>query len=55
MIREVRQRYNEQFTQEKYDAFFRSLWEHFPYKIEFKVCETPVLVPKWLKKELIQA
>ena len=55
MIREVRQRYNEQFTQEKYDAFFRSLLEHFPYKIEFKVCETPVFVPKWLKKELIQA
>ncbi len=55
MIHDIRAHYNREFTQEKYDAFFRSLWEQFPYKIEFKVCETPVFIPAWLRDALIQA
>ena len=29
--------------------------EHFHQPIEFKVCETPCLVPEWLRNLLIQA
>ncbi|HQU38649.1 MAG: hypothetical protein H6548_11130 [Chitinophagales bacterium] len=55
MIQDIRRQYNGKFTQEAYDQFFRSLWEHFHQPIEFKVCETPVFVPEWLRNLLIQA
>lgn len=55
MLQEYRKQYNANFTGETYDAFFRSLYERFPYKIDFKVCETPVFIPSQLKEKLLAA
>lgn len=55
MLQQYRKKYNAGFTEEKYVSFFHSLYERFPHKIEFKVCETPVFVPADLKNKLLMA
>jgi len=55
MHKEVRQRYNSNFTQEKYRAFLETIDTAFSEPCTFRVSETPVFVPKSLKTRLLQA
>jgi len=54
MIPSQRQKYNQQFTEEKYKNFMLELENGYP-EIPFRVAETPVFVPKSLKEKLIAA
>jgi len=54
MISAQRQKYNQQFTAEKYQNFMQKLESGYP-EIPFRVAETPVFVPKELKEKLIAA
>jgi len=51
----MRQKFNEAFTEEKYQAFLADLDQEFNYKIEFRVAESPLFVPRYFKKKLIRA
>jgi len=55
MISTLRERFNAQFTEEKYRAFLRALDEAVGAKIDFRVCETPVFLPKELLHEMQQS
>jgi hypothetical protein len=55
MLPHYREKYNTGFTDQAYESFFHSLYDRFPYKIEFKVCETPVFIPTGLKEKLLTA
>jgi hypothetical protein len=52
---EIRQKYNASFSQEKYKNFLAALDKATTKPIEFRVAETPVFVPKYLKENLIEA
>ncbi len=54
MIPAQRQKYNQQFTNEKYQNFLAQLQSSYP-EIPFRVAETPIFVPKSLKEKLIAA
>ncbi|KQM74924.1 hypothetical protein ASE74_02775 [Pedobacter sp. Leaf216] len=54
MIPAQRQKYNQQFTEEKYQTFLTEL-QHGYAEIPFRVAETPVFFPKVLKEKLIAA
>ncbi len=55
MIPEIRKKYNESFTKEKYDAFIDDMNKQLGYTIEFRISETPVFGDAQLKRDLIQA
>lgn len=55
MIKEIRERYNAEFTETAYNRFFESCQNRFDKRIEFKVCETPVFIPADFKSLLMQA
>lgn len=54
MIPAQRQKFNHQFTKEKYLDFLTDLQEGYP-EIPFRVAETPIFIPKALKEKLIAA
>lgn len=54
MKQPFRQQYNAQFTPEKYAAFLDTVNTAFGEPPTFRVCETPVFVPKAIKKQLLQ-
>ncbi|MEJ7556776.1 MAG: hypothetical protein WKF66_00610 [Pedobacter sp.] len=54
MIDEYRKSFNENFSNEKYQAFLAALQESF-LTIPFRVAETPVFIPKDLAEKLIAA
>ena len=51
----IRQKYNQSFSQEKYQDFLTELNKSTSKPIEFRIAETPVFVPKLLKEKLITA
>lgn len=53
MIKTIREKYNADFTQEKYAAFLNEFDQMFNKKVEFRIAETPVFVHKQLKQKLI--
>lgn len=55
MIPQIRQRYNELFTDEKYQALRQWLYAPYNYEIEFRIAETPVFIPKALTDHIVQA
>ncbi len=55
MIKEIRERYNAGFTQEKYEQFLKGIEDEVNKEILFRVAETPVFVPADLKQRLIEA
>lgn len=52
MIPALRSAFNGQFTIEKYKTFLRELDAAVGMKIDFRVCETPVFLPKELLSEM---
>lgn len=55
MIPAIRQAFNQQFTEEKYQAFLQELQQAHPGAIEFRVAETPVFIPASFKAKILDA
>lgn len=55
MIDKNRKAYNEQFSEEKYNAFLQDINAEYNYTPKFKISETPVFIPKDLKEKLVEA
>ncbi|MEZ4982315.1 MAG: hypothetical protein R2769_12150 [Saprospiraceae bacterium] len=55
MIAGLRADFNAKFTQEKYQQFLQSIEEGFGEAPTFRVCETPIFIPKSLKQQLLDA
>ncbi len=52
---ELRARFNQEFSLQKYQAFLADLEAPYPGQLEFRVAETPVFVPKALGQKLVDA
>jgi hypothetical protein len=55
MIKEIRDKFNQEFSTEKYNAFVKHLDEIYNKEVVFRVSETPMFVNKQLKERLIAA
>ncbi len=55
MIAELRKKYNEAFTTQRYQQMLDWIAEQYDHRAPFPIAETPVFVPKALKSKLIQA
>ena len=55
MIPELREQYNHNFTNKKYQEFLEDLNSRHPGKIAFRVAETPIFIPKDFTKKMIDA
>ena len=55
MIPEIRHKFNESFSHEKFESMLAEIQQEFPNQLDFRVAETPVFVPKDLKIKLLQA
>lgn len=55
MVEHLRQQYNAAFTEEKYKAFLEDLYAAYNHKPAFRISETPIFIPKYLKKRLLEA
>ncbi|WP_407557229.1 hypothetical protein [Winogradskyella sp. 4-2091] len=55
MIKPIRDVYNANFSEEKYDAFLKDINGTYNYHVPFKIAETPVFLSKALKEKLIEA
>ena len=54
MIPEIREQFNKDFSQKKYDAFQLDLNSKHPGAISFRVAETPVFIPKHFTRKMVQ-
>lgn len=55
MIPALREQFNKNFTEEKYQAFLDDLDSKHPGDIVFRVAETPIFIPKEFTKKMIDA
>jgi len=55
MIPELRDAFNQYFTEEKYKAFLEDLDAKHPGAIEFRVAETPIFVPGKFRDQMLSA
>ena len=55
MEKEIRSRFNKEFTQEKYLALLQDITSDFNYSPTFRIAETPFFIPKDLEKKLMAA
>ena len=55
MIPSIREKYNKDFSQQRYKDFLEELNSAHPGNIEFRVAETPVFVPKEFNNKMISA
>ena len=55
MIPEVRQWFNENFSEEKYQSYLQYLDNLFPGAIEFRIAETPVFVDNAFTQKMLNA
>jgi hypothetical protein len=55
MIKELRERFNADFTKEKYDAYMVKLEALHPGALDFRNAETPVFVPATFKDKMLGA
>lgn len=54
MIPALRKAFNEEFTEEKYEAFLNELMNVHPGHLDFRVAETPVFIDQAFKKKLLE-
>lgn len=52
MIKELRDKYNREFSEERYGNFMNDLNSILKYPADFRVCETPLFMSKALQTEL---
>jgi hypothetical protein len=55
MIKAIRDQFNKNFTEEKYQDFLKDLYSKHPGAIEFRVAETPIFIPKDFTEKMIGA
>lgn len=55
MIKDLRKRYNQSFTAEKYQSFLESIEAAHGHLPTFRISETPIFIPEDLKNKLLQA
>lgn len=55
MINKYRQFFNANFSEEKYLEFLKDINSTFNCKVNFKIAETPIFIPKKLKHKLVEA
>ncbi len=55
MIKELRDKFNANFTKEKYDAYMTKLENLHPGSLDFRNAETPVFVPKEFTEKMLGA
>lgn len=55
MVPELRDKFNSEFTEEKYRQFLERLESQVETQIEFRTCETPVFVPGELLRRMLDA
>jgi hypothetical protein len=55
MIKELRERFNANFTKERYDAYMAKLEALHPGALDFRNAETPVFVPKDCTAKMLNA
>lgn len=52
---EIRSAYNKAFTQEKYEAFLKDIYDRYNHVPKFRIAESPLFIPNDLKNRLIEA
>ncbi len=55
MIKEMRQKFNANFTKEKYDAYMAKIEALHPGALDFRNAETPVFIPRDFTKKMLDA
>ncbi|MBA4299013.1 hypothetical protein SAMN03080617_04015 [Algoriphagus alkaliphilus] len=55
MIESLRNQFNTNFSQEKYQTFLDDIASDFDYRPTFRIAETPFFIPKSLKKQIFEA
>ncbi len=55
MISQLRQQFNTDFTEDKYEKFIDQIHTDWPNQYEFRIAETPVFIDKLLKDKLVAA
>lgn len=55
MIPKIRDKFNSEFTEERYKAFTKDLDDANNYHIDFRIAETPIFLPEDLMKEIRSA
>lgn len=53
MVPEIRNQFNKNFSEEKYQLFLKDLNSKHPGAIDFRVAETPIFIPKDFTKKII--
>lgn len=55
MIPGLREKYNQQFTKEKYEQYLNGLDKLYPGQLDFRVAETPLFIPKTFTQKMLSA
>jgi len=55
LIKELREKFNSEFTEEKYRSLVKDLDSEYNHKIDFRIAETPIFLPKDFLNELLKA
>lgn len=55
MVREIRERFNNSFSNEKYEQMMREIRTEFPDMLDFRVAESPVFIGRGLKAKVLTA
>jgi len=55
LIKALRDKYNSEFNEEKYNSFIKDIESVFGNKIDFRIAETPIFLPDELLKEILTA
>lgn len=55
MVPSIRKAFNQQFTQETYQAYLKKLDSKHPGALEFRVAETPIFIDKVFKHKVLDA
>ena len=55
MQKELRQRFNKNFSEKKYQAYLKQLDNLHPGALDFRVAETPIFVPRDFRQKMLDA
>ncbi|MBC6365930.1 hypothetical protein [Algoriphagus sp. AK58] len=55
MISSIREKFNKEFSAEKYQGFLNEIASDFDYAPTFRIAETPFFIPKELENQLLEA
>ena len=55
MIKEIREKFNKEFSDEKYSKFIKDVWKTTNGEVDFRINETPLFIDSNLNNKLIEA